>query len=89
MVARARAARWKISMMTIRPPQQGHGRRGSGSGAACSTAVEEDTASHFRARATLAFRQCGEEAVVTDAASVIIVFYFVPRCAKFYLISGS
>jgi hypothetical protein len=37
--ARARAARWNISMMTIRPPQQGHGGRMSGGDAASSTSV--------------------------------------------------
>src|SRR3974390_1037582 len=54
--ARARAARWKISMMTMRPPQQGHGGRGSGGGAASWTAVEAGAASNSRARATLALR---------------------------------
>ena len=53
--APARAARWKISMMTIRPPQQGHGKGGSGSGVS-STAGDTGTASNSRARATFALR---------------------------------
>ncbi len=53
--ARARAARWKISMMTIRPPQQGHGRGRCGNGVSLSTGGA-GTASSSRARATLALR---------------------------------
>ena len=54
--ARARAARWKISMMTMRPPQQGHGGRRSGGDAASSTSTCAGAASNSRARATLALR---------------------------------
>ena len=54
--ARARPARWKVSMMTIRPPQQGHGGRRSSSEAASSSSVRAGAASNFRARATLCLR---------------------------------
>ena len=54
--ARARAARGKISMMTMRPPQQGHGGRSSGGEAASSTSLRAGASSSARARATLSLR---------------------------------
>ena len=54
--ARARPARWKISMMTMRAPQLGHGGRRSGGEAASATSVRAGSASNFRARATLSLR---------------------------------
>ena len=54
--ARAQAACWKISMMTIRPPQQGHGGRRSGGEAVSSFSVRVGAASISRARATLSLR---------------------------------
>src|SRR6516165_9855342 len=67
--ARARAARWKISMMTIRPPQQGHGGRRSGGEAASSASGRARASSNFRACAFAA--GAGEEAVVTDAVEAL------------------
>jgi hypothetical protein len=55
-LARARAQRWDISMMTMRPPRQGHRGRTSGSDAAPLSFVRTSAASNSRARATLSLR---------------------------------
>ena len=70
--ARARAARWKISMMTIRPPQQGHGGRGSGSGVVvfdlrwCGRSEQLPGTRDIGLAAG-----AGEQAVVTDAVEAL------------------
>ena len=57
--ARARATPKKISMTIMRPPQQGHGGRGSGDGMGSPVRVGDGvagTASSSLARATLVLR---------------------------------
>ena len=66
--ARARAARWKISMMTMRPPQQGHGGRRSGGDAASSTSTWRRRSEQLPGTRDIVFAAgTGEQAVVTDA----------------------
>jgi hypothetical protein len=66
--ARARAAGWKISTLTIRPPQQGHGGQGCGSGAVFWCWRSEQFPG---TREICLAASAGKNAIVTDAVEAL------------------
>ena len=54
--ARGCIQRPKVSTIVMRPPQHGHGRRGSAGGAGSGVLVDDGAASRSRTRAILALR---------------------------------